>query len=88
MRPDYNCKLCGLCKGRTNIVLPEGSQSSGVVFVGEAPGKDEDLYGRPFIGKSGKILDKMMLDVGINREDILITNTVKCRPPNNRKPSI
>jgi DNA polymerase len=57
-----------------------------VVFVGEAPGENEDLEGRPFVGRSGKILDGMMADAGISRSDVTITNTVKCRPPSNRDP--
>ncbi|MBQ7405272.1 MAG: uracil-DNA glycosylase [Candidatus Methanomethylophilaceae archaeon] len=87
MRPDADCRLCGLCEGRTNIVLPDGDVSSGIVFVGEAPGENEDLEGRPFVGRSGKILDGMMQDAGISRSDVLITNTVKCRPPGNRDPT-
>ena len=86
MRPDPDCSLCGLCQGRTQLVLPDGDFSSGVVFVGEAPGENEDLEGRPFVGRSGKILDGMMADAGISRSDVTITNTVKCRPPSNRDP--
>ncbi len=87
MRPSEDCELCGLCKGRTNIVLPDGDPSSGIVFVGEGPGENEDLQGRPFVGKSGKILSDMMEAAGFSRKDVLITNTVKCRPPNNRDPT-
>ena len=87
MRPEPGCGLCGLCKGRTNIVLPDGDPSSGIVFVGEAPEENEDLEGRPFVGRSGKILDAMLSDAGIDRGRILITNTVKCRPPGNRDPT-
>lgn len=87
MRPDPDCRLCGLCTGRTNIVLPDGDPSSGIVFVGEAPGENEDLEGRPFVGRSGSILDRMLADAGIARGEVLITNTVKCRPPCNRDPS-
>lgn len=86
MRPDPDCALCGLCSGRTNIVMPDGDFSSGIVFVGEAPGENEDLEGRPFVGRSGKILEAMMNEAGISRSDVTITNTVKCRPPNNRDP--
>lgn len=86
MRPEPDCSLCGLCQGRTQLVLPDGDFSSGVVFVGEAPGENEDLEGRPFVGRSGKILDGMMADAGISRSDVTITNTVKCRPPSNRDP--
>lgn len=86
MRPEPDCSLCGLCQGRTQLVLPDGDFSSGVVFVGEAPGENEDLEGRPFVGRSGKILEGMMADAGISRSDVTITNTVKCRPPSNRDP--
>ncbi len=87
MRPESDCSLCGLCQGRSNIVLPDGSFDSGIIFVGEAPGENEDLEGRPFVGRSGKILEGMMEDAGFSRSDVLITNTVKCRPPNNRDPT-
>lgn len=87
MRPPEDCELCGLCKGRTNMVLSDGDPSSRIVFVGEGPGENEDLQGRPFVGKSGKILSDMMLQAGFSREDVLITNTVKCRPPGNRDPT-
>lgn len=68
------------------MVLPDGDFTSGVVFVGEAPGENEDLEGRPFVGRSGKILEAMMAEVGLCRGDVTITNTVKCRPPGNRDP--
>lgn len=87
MRPEADCSLCGLCTGRTNIVLPDGDPSTGIILVGEAPGENEDLEGRPFVGRSGKILDGMLADAGIERGSILITNTVKCRPPGNRDPT-
>ncbi len=87
MRPDPDCRLCGLCTGRTRIVLPDGDPASGIVLVGEAPGENEDLEGRPFVGRSGKILEGMMRDAGFDRSDVLITNTVKCRPPKNRDPT-
>ena len=84
--PETDCRLCGLCEGRTNIVLPDGDPCSKVVFVGEGPGENEDLQGRPFVGKSGKILSDMMESAGFDRSKVLITNTVKCRPPGNRDP--
>ena len=87
MRPEPDCRLCGLCEGRTNIVLPDGIYDTGIVFVGEAPGENEDNEGRPFVGRSGKILEGMMHDSGFSRSDVLITNTVKCRPPKNRDPT-
>ncbi|MBR4503447.1 MAG: uracil-DNA glycosylase [Candidatus Methanomethylophilaceae archaeon] len=86
MRPDPDCSLCGLCAGRTKIVLPDGNPDSGIVFVGEAPGESEDREGRPFVGRSGKVLSSMMEKAGFSRADVLITNTVKCRPPSNRDP--
>lgn len=87
MRPEPGCQRCGLCKGRTQIVFPDGDPSTGIVFVGEAPGENEDIQGRPFVGRSGKILDGMMEEAGFSRKDVLITNTVKCRPPGNRDPT-
>ena len=84
--PEKDCRLCGLCEGRTNIVLPDGDPGSRVVFVGEGPGENEDLQGRPFVGKSGKILEDAMAEAGFGRSQVLITNTVKCRPPGNRDP--
>ena len=84
--PGSDCRLCGLCEGRTTIVLPDGNLLSKVVFVGEAPGENEDVQGRPFVGKSGKILEGAMEAAGISRSDVMITNTVKCRPPNIRDP--
>ena len=85
--PEKNCSLCKLSEFRTKIVMPDGNQNSNVVFVGEAPGENEDLTGRPFVGKSGKLLEKFMEEEGLKRSDVLITNTVKCRPPRNRDPT-
>ncbi len=87
MRPDPDCRLCGLCEGRTQVVYPDGDPGSGIVLVGEGPGENEDLEGRPFVGRSGKILEDAMNRHGILRGDVLITNTVKCRPPGNRDPA-
>lgn len=87
MRPDPDCRLCGLCEGRTQVVYPDGNPANGIVFVGEGPGENEDLKGRPFVGKSGKILSDAMARHGFSRADVLITNTVKCRPPANRDPT-
>ncbi len=87
MRPESDCSRCGLCTGRTKIVLPSGDSGSRVVFVGEAPGEAEDLSGAPFVGRSGKLLDKMMAEEGLDRTKVMITNTVKCRPPGNRDPT-
>lgn len=87
LTPDRDCSLCGLCAGRTNIVLPSGDYDSPVVLVGEGPGENEDLQGRPFIGRAGAILDGILEEAGLPRERLLITNTVKCRPPGNRDPT-
>ncbi len=80
-----NCKRCPLYKFRTNVVIGEGAKNS-IMLVGEAPGKNEDIVGRPFVGRAGKILDELLANVGLKRKDIFITNLVKCRPPNNRDP--
>ena len=70
----------------TQLVMGHGNPDADIVFVGEAPGKNEDLQGRPFVGASGRFLDEMLSSVGMNRDDIYITNIVKYRPPNNRDP--
>ncbi len=82
-----SCKLCDLYLNRKNAVPGEGKSDASLVIVGEAPGRNEDLYGRPFVGMAGKFLDKYLKSAGIERNSIFITNAVKCRPPNNRKPS-
>ena len=87
MIPEPNCRLCGLCEGRMKIVLPSGDLNSPVVFVGEAPGEREDIIGKPFVGRSGKLLDSIMEEEGVDRSKVMITNTVKCRPPENRDPT-
>ena len=86
MKPSKDCQRCGLCQGRTNVVLPDGDPDSPVAFVGEAPGAKEDAAGRPFVGSSGKVLNKILEEEGLPRATVFITNTVKCRPPNNRPP--
>jgi DNA polymerase len=80
------CTRCRLHSGRTNVVFGEGSAQSGLVFVGEGPGGDEDRQGRPFVGRAGKLLDKMILAIGLERKEVYICNVVKCRPPENRAP--
>jgi len=80
------CTRCGLCQGRTHAVPGEGNIQPQVVFVGEAPGAEEDRLGRPFVGRSGRFLTGMMEEIGLRREDVFITNVVKCRPPKNRAP--
>ena len=82
-----SCRLCQLCETRTHVVLGEGNPSAKVMLVGEGPGKDEDATGRPFVGRAGQLLDKMLAAVDLDRDKVYITNVVKCRPPNNRTPS-
>ena len=82
-----NCEKCPLYLSRTKVVPGEGNAKSKVMFIGEAPGEEEDLKGKPFIGKAGQLLTKIMQSVDIKREDIFITNMTKCRPPGNRNPS-
>ena len=82
-----NCTKCPLHKNRTNAVPGEGNPFSGIMFIGEAPGKNEDLEGRPFVGAAGKLLEKMLKEhLNLERFDVYITNVIKCRPPNNRDP--
>lgn len=80
------CTKCRLCETRKHAVPGEGLESAKVMFVGEAPGEQEDLQGRPFVGAAGKLLTELLQSVNLRREDVYITNTVKCRPPNNRPP--
>jgi DNA polymerase len=80
------CVKCRLCEGRTHVVFGEGSPNADILFVGEGPGAEEDRLARPFVGRSGKLLDQMMTEVGLRREDVFIANVVKCRPPENRDP--
>jgi uracil-DNA glycosylase family 4 len=75
-----------LAKSRINTVFGEGSENAKIVLVGEAPGAEEDKSGLPFVGKSGKLLEKMLLAIGIEKEDVFICNVLKCRPPGNRDP--
>jgi len=81
-----NCKKCDLFKIRTNPVIGEGSVSAKIMFIGEAPGANEDKTGRPFCGAAGKILDELLALIGLKREEIYIGNVLKCRPPDNREP--
>ena len=80
------CCQCELEKTRINVVPGEGDPNARIVFVGEAPGRDEDLQGVPFVGRAGKLLDKMIAAIGFAREKVYIANILKCRPPNNRDP--
>ncbi len=82
-----HCILCGLSKTRKNAVPGMGSFTRKIILIGEAPGKNEDDTGMPFVGSAGKILEQALVDAGIERKDTFITNVVKCRPPNNRIPT-
>ena len=81
-----SCTQCGLCKARKQTVFARGTGSSGVCFVGEGPGADEDAQGLPFVGKAGQLLDRMIEAMGLGRDEVYVCNVVKCRPPDNRKP--
>lgn len=80
------CPLCKLSRTRKNAVPGEGQVSAKLMFIGEAPGKNEDLKGKPFVGAAGRILDEAMKKAGLERSKVFITNVVKCRPPDNRVP--
>ncbi|WP_457677687.1 uracil-DNA glycosylase [Thermovibrio sp.] len=81
------CCKCRLCKTRHNVVFGEGDPNTNLMFVGEAPGEQEDLQGRPFVGRAGQLLTKFLNIYGVSRDEVYITNVVKCRPPNNRNPA-
>lgn len=82
-----NCQKCELWKKRTKAVPGEGRADAEIMFIGEAPGRQEDIQGRPFVGAAGKLLDSLIESIlGVKRADVFITNVVKCRPPNNRDP--
>lgn len=81
-----HCKKCRLFETRHNVVFGEGDTNSRIMFVGEGPGYNEDIQGRPFVGKAGQLLDKMLIAINLDRKDIYIANIVKCRPPKNRNP--
>lgn len=80
------CEKCALCKTRTNLVYGVGNERATLMFVGEAPGENEDKTGIPFVGAAGQLFDKYLISVGIRREDVYIANILKCRPPHNRDP--
>jgi uracil-DNA glycosylase family 4 len=82
-----NCTRCPLCHGRTNIVHTEGNRNGRLMFVGEAPGADEDAQARPFVGRAGQLLTKIIEALGMKREEVLIGNVNRCRPPGNRAPT-
>jgi len=81
------CSLCPLGAGRTRTVFGEGNPEARLMFIGEGPGENEDQTGRPFVGRAGELLGKMIAGMGLRREDVYIANVVKCRPPNNRVPT-
>lgn len=80
------CDKCALSKTRTNLVFGVGNENADIMFVGEAPGENEDLSGVPFVGRAGKLLDKLLVACDIDRSHVYITNILKCRPPKNRDP--
>ena len=80
------CTVCELCKTRTNCVFGVGNKNADILFVGEAPGDNEDKTGTPFVGRAGQLLDKFLYAVDIERDDVYIANILKCRPPKNRDP--
>ena len=81
-----SCERCELAKTRKSVVFGEGNPKADIVFVGEAPGEEEDNQGRPFVGRAGKLLDQLIERIGIKRSDVFICNVLKCRPPGNRDP--
>jgi DNA polymerase len=81
------CTKCALCQSRTHTVFGEGDCESSLLFIGEGPGETEDQTGRPFVGRAGQLLDKMIAAMGLRREQVFICNIVKCRPPGNRVPA-
>ena len=80
------CTACGLCEGRTNVVPGEGPERPRIMFIGEGPGFHEDKQGRPFVGPAGKFLEELLATIDLTREEVYITNIIKCRPPGNRDP--
>ncbi|HNX30401.1 MAG TPA: uracil-DNA glycosylase [Holophaga sp.] len=82
-----DCQACPLGPGRIRFVFGEGDPGARMMFIGEGPGRDEDLQGRPFVGRAGELLDKMIAAIGYQRRQVYITNIVKCRPPDNRTPT-
>ena len=84
-----NCTKCALSQSRKNVVFSDGIPNGKIMLIGEAPGADEDEQGKPFVGRSGQLLTKILESVGFNREEnIYICNTIKCRPPQNRNPTV
>ncbi|MDX8405015.1 MAG: uracil-DNA glycosylase [Mariprofundus sp.] len=82
------CRLCTLAETRTQVVFGAGNPHADLVFIGEAPGQDEDMQGEPFVGPEGQLMDRMLAAIGLNRDAVYMMTTVKCRPPNNRDPRV
>ena len=80
------CEKCRLCRTRSNVVPGEGDPHARLMFIGEGPGQEEDRQGRPFVGRSGELLTRMIHAIGLERSEVYICNIVKCRPPQNRNP--
>ncbi|MDD5774252.1 MAG: uracil-DNA glycosylase, partial [bacterium] len=80
------CFSCGISRSRTKLVFGSGNPDARLMFIGEAPGRDEDLQGKPFVGRAGQLLTKIIESIGLKREEVYIANILKCRPPNNRPP--
>jgi len=80
------CTRCPLSQGRTNVVFGNGNADADLMFVGEAPGQQEDLQGLPFVGRAGKLLDQLLGEIGLQRSEVFVANVLKCRPPGNRDP--
>lgn len=81
-----SCRLCGLCNTRNNVVFGVGDRAADVMLIGEGPGQQEDLQGKPFVGPAGQLLDDMLSIIDLDRSNVYIANIVKCRPPQNRDP--
>jgi uracil-DNA glycosylase family 4 len=81
-----SCEACELSRGRTQVVPGEGAENADILFIGEAPGFNEDQQGRPFVGAAGAFLDSLLASIGLSRNEVYIANVIKCRPPNNRDP--
>jgi uracil-DNA glycosylase len=82
----HDCRKCGLHRGRTQVVFGTGDPAAALVFIGEAPGHDEDVQGEPFVGPAGQLLNRIIAAIGLTREQVYILNIIKCRPPHNRNP--
>lgn len=82
------CVRCNLCESRQQVVFGVGDPNAELVLIGEAPGRDEDAQGEPFVGMAGQLLNRMLQASGLHRESVYIMNTIKCRPPNNRDPKV